>query len=310
MYVHFMILITFVTIFLLILLIKKLSRRSCYSLGELIVSWKNEIGISGIVSKWVLTVNVDGQKYVSENASEVNDGDVVVMKVTDLPFKEEYDYNLSYVRVGSTKLLTLQEGQHSNDNTKFLSSEDVKSSLTYGPWTVTDRCTKQGKLIEERTLTRDGDVTTEEQEGTAECCYQSDWRGDPTHCYSDGKRKQWRDVAGSCTGDDLLTYQEWDCCYKKAWSDANCEDGTITQNRQNVGATCTGDDLYTYRTGSCIANMRSTLNRCGAGADWGRGVQCQNEGDCCSKYGDCGTGPDYCNSESKSEYNAPEWTYS
>jgi len=202
MYVHFMILITFVTIFLMILLIKKLARRSCYSLGELIVSWKNETGISGIVSKWVLTVNVDGQKYVSENASEVNDGDVVVMKVTGLPFKEEYDYNLSYVRVGSTKLLTLHEGQHSNDNTKFLSLEDVSSlSLTYGSWAVTDRCSSRGKLIEERTLAG----TTEEQDSSTDCCYQTEWVENCSFNRTTKKYKliQTREAAGSC--DDLNT---------------------------------------------------------------------------------------------------------
>ena len=245
MYVHFMILITFVTIFLLILLIKKLSRRSCYSLGELIVSWKNEIGISGIVSKWVLTVNVDGQKYVSENANEVNDGDVVVMKVTDLPFKEEYDYNLSYVRIGLTKLLTLQEGQHSNDNTKFLSLEDVKSSLTYGPWTVTDRCSSRGKIIEERTETLGDNVTTEEQDSSTDCCYQTDWVGN--RCDSDGKIRQTREAAGNC--DDLSTERALDCCYQTDWVGNRCEtDGKIRQTRE-VAGNC--DDLSTERALDC-----------------------------------------------------------
>ena len=305
-----MILITLVAIFLLISLIKKLSQRSCYSSGEVSVSWQNQGGVSDVVSKWVLTINVDGETYSSENSSEVRDGDFVKMNVTGLPYKEEYNYNLSYQRIGMSRLVSLQEGTVSNNDMKFFSVEDLKSLVIYGPWVDTDKCSSQGKLMQERAVTRgDDDVTTEEREGTTDCCYQSDWGGDPTFCYSEGLRQQWRTVAGSCTGDDAATHWSEPCCYQSHWTSSYCENGTTSQTRKVTDA-CTGEDAYTARTASCIADMVPSQDRCGSAANWGKGLQCGGNNECCSSRGYCGTGPDYCNSESKTDYNAPEWTYS
>ena len=288
-----MILLTLVTILFLILV----TRRSRYSSGQVSVSWQNQGGVSGIVSKWILTINVDGETYSSENSSDVGDYDFVHMKVTDLPYKEQYNYNLSYQRFGLSRLVSLQEGTVSNNDMKFFSLEDL-NRLIYGPWVQTDKCGNEGKLLEERTVTRGGMlVETEERNSSTDCCYETEW-SDPK-CETDGKLRQRREAAGNCS--DLSTVKTTgDCCYQTAWEGKECIDGTVTQTRETAGA-CTGEDAYTTRTGSCNANLTSG-GQCGS--QYGQCVS-----GCCSIHGWCG-GVSYCGSQSQHDYHAPEWTYS
>ena len=59
-------------------------------------------------------------------------------------------------------------------NCDDLSTERTIDCTFYGPWTVTNRCSGKpyGKLIKERTVTRGGNVTKEEQLSSTDCCYR------------------------------------------------------------------------------------------------------------------------------------------
>jgi hypothetical protein len=154
--------------------------------------------------------------------------------------REELDccYQTEWANSGSCssegkQLQTREAAGNCND----LSTERTIDCNFYGPWTVTDRCSRQGKLIEERTVTRGGNVTKEEQDSSTDCCYQTGWVNSGS-CKSNGKQTQVRTSTGPC--EDTSTTREIDCCYQTIWSAyGECKDGWAYSSRGLVGS-CSG----------------------------------------------------------------------
>jgi len=120
---------------LLILLVIILRRRSTYNNGRIRMSWVNEIGVTGVVDKWVLTVrDYNNEKYTVENSVDVYDSDTVVMQIDNIPYSSVYLYNLSYVRKGSLSSYTMQEGELVQNDQKMITTNafnDIKQRVTY-----------------------------------------------------------------------------------------------------------------------------------------------------------------------------------
>lgn len=116
-----------ITVLLIIALLVLItwSRRSNYSTGRVALQWTNQDGTTNIVEKWILTVNADDETFKAENSVDVSDGDQVTMVIDNLPFKGQYDYNLSYKRFGSSSLFSIQEGTINNQEKLLLKTENI-----------------------------------------------------------------------------------------------------------------------------------------------------------------------------------------
>ena len=155
----------------------------------------------------------------------------------DLSTEREIDccYQTDWVNNGSCssegKQLQTREAAGNCDD---LSTEREIDCDFYGPWVETDKCGNQGKLIENRTITRGGNVRTEERNGSTDCCYQTEWVNSGG-CKSDGKQTQVRTSKGSCV--DNSTTREIGCCHKSSWGAySECKDGWAYSSRNLVGS--------------------------------------------------------------------------
>jgi hypothetical protein len=171
----------------------------------------------------------------------------------DLSTEREIDCCYQTEWVGNTCASDgkIRQTREAAGNCSDLSTEREIDCDFYGPWIETDKCGNKGKLIENRTVTRGGNVIrTEERNGSTNCCYQTEWVGNT--CTPDGKSRQTREVAGNCS--DLSTEREVDCCYKSPWVDVDgvCSStGYVKQTRQVVGV-CTGNDARTEQDAGCF----------------------------------------------------------
>ena len=118
---------------IVVLLILVMCRRmSNYNTGRVALTWTNQNGITNVVEKWILTVKADDETFKAENTVDISDGDRVEMAIDNLPYKGRYEYNLSYKRIGSPSMFTIQESFINNQEKLMLKTENIASqSVNY-----------------------------------------------------------------------------------------------------------------------------------------------------------------------------------
>jgi hypothetical protein len=209
------------------------------------------------VGQWVNSGSCSSKGKQSQTRSVVGitcSDDLITEREIDCCYQTEWVGDNICDSDGKTK--QTREAAGSCDD---LSTEKEIDCSFYGPWILTDTCGSNGKIIEERTVTRGGNITKEERDTSTDC---TPWAV-TDRCSSRGKLIEERTLAGTTEEQDSSTdccYQtEWveNCRFNRITTNYK-----LIQTREAVGS-C--DDLNTRRSAYVGLCEISSNDRCGVG---------------------------------------------